>query len=455
MSDEKNPYSRPDANPGGRPDPAHPTQEFPTSGGQANPGQSNPYGNPAADYPPQHGTPQHGTPQPGTPQPGAHPPQGPPPGGGNAQPAPQPGKRRPGTGALVAGALAFLLVGGAVGGAVGGFVASERSDSGTVVTSNGTVVQAQPLATEPGGSVQNVAAKVLPSVVEVQVQTQTGGGEGSGVVLSADGLILTNNHVATAGGQSATGIQVGFSDGSVAPATLVAADPASDIAVIKADKTGLTPIAIGSSSNLVVGQEVVAIGSPLGLSGTVTSGIISALNRPVSTSGNNSDQSSVIDAIQTDAAINPGNSGGALVNMNGELIGINTAIATLGGGAQGSAAGSIGLGFAIPVDQAKRISDELIQTGKAVQTQIGISVPQVSNVNGAQVMSVVPGGPADNAGIKQGEVITAVDDRPIDSGDALIAAIRSHAPGDKVQVTVTGANGGSARTVDVTLAAAN
>ncbi|MEO7077561.1 MAG: PDZ domain-containing protein, partial [Rhodococcus sp. (in: high G+C Gram-positive bacteria)] len=194
-------------------------------------------------------------------------------------------------------------------------------------------------------------------------------------------------------------------------------------------------------------------GSPLGLAGTVTTGIVSALNRPVSTSGESGNQNSVIDAIQTDAAINPGNSGGALVNTDGQLIGINTAIASLGGSrSSGAQSGSIGLGFAIPVDQAKRIADELSKTGKATQAMIGVQVPSQDDANGATVVEVTAGGPAAAAGIPKGAVITKVDDRVISSGDALIAAVRSHAPGDSVKITYS--EGGKDKTVDVTLGTA-
>jgi putative serine protease PepD len=205
-----------------------------------------------------------------------------------------------------------------------------------------------------------------------------------------------------------------------------------------------------------VGQQVIAVGSPLGLAGTVTTGIVSSLNRPVSTSGESANQATVIDAIQTDAAINPGNSGGALVDGDGKLIGINTAIATLGGAAGGaqSQSGSIGLGFAIPVDQARRIADELTKTGKASHALIGVQVPSQDKVNGAAVVDVTAGGPADRAGIRTGTVITKVDDRVIDAGDALIAAVRSYAPGDKVQITYTDQNGANPQTTSVTLAAA-
>ena len=232
---------------------------------------------------------------------------------------------------------------------------------------------------------------------------------------------------------------------------MVGADPASDIAVVKAQGvSGLTPITLGSSANLRVGQDVVAVGSPLGLEGTVTTGIVSALNRPVSTAGDAGNQNTVLDAIQTDAAINPGNSGGALVNMNGELIGVNSAIATLGGDSQEAQSGSIGLGFAIPVDQAKRIADELISSGTASHASLGVQVSNDAATHGAKIVEVTQGGPADGAGLPSGVVITKVDDRVITSSDALVAAVRSRAPGEKVTLTYLDAAGNS-QTLDVTL----
>ena len=284
------------------------------------------------------------------------------------------------------------------------------------------------------------------------------GGEGSGVVLSRDGLILTNNHVVeSASGAGSGAITVTLNDGTSASASIVGRDPSADIAVIKmANQSNLTPIAIGSSANLAVGQNVVAVGSPLGLAGTVTSGIISALNRPVSAGGAASGQNSVLDAIQTDAAINPGNSGGALVNMNGQLIGINSAIASLGGSSSGGAqSGSIGLGFAIPIDQANRIDQELITQGTATQAVLGVSITAtpagaLSTSTGAIIAAVSPGGPADKAGITAGSVVTRVDDRVIPDGDSLVAAIRSHAPGDTISLTVQDSTGGT-HTVQVTL----
>jgi putative serine protease PepD len=249
-----------------------------------------------------------------------------------------------------------------------------------------------------------------------------------------------------------------FADGRTVPFTVVGADPSDDIAVVRAQGvSGLTPITLGASKDLKVGQNVVAIGSPLGLQGTVTTGIVSALNRPVATGDETTGQSSVINAIQTDAAINPGNSGGALVNMNGELVGINSAIASLGGGGGGDGqdsgggqSGSIGLGFAIPADQAKRISDQLISTGSVTHASLGVQLGKGSNSSGAAVAQVTDGGPAATAGLPSGVVITKVDDQAIDGPEALVAAVRSKAPGDNVAVTYQDASGAS-QTVQVTL----
>ncbi|MFJ2834188.1 trypsin-like peptidase domain-containing protein [Nocardia sp. NPDC087230] len=370
-----------------------------------------------------------------------------------AAPAQAP-QRKPLRLGLVAGATALALVSGGVGGVVG--VLATGSDRAPVTNALDAPKPAvNNVANAPAGSTQAVAQRVLPSVVMIKVAGARASGEGSGVVLSTDGLILTNNHVAAGAGASAK-MEVVFSDGSTAPATMIGADPVSDLAVIKVSgKSGLTPIELGTSDGLAVGQPVIAIGSPLGLAGTVTTGIVSALNRPVSTSGEGtpSQVNPVIDAIQTDAAINPGNSGGALVDGQGKLIGINTAIASLGGEAAGGAqSGSIGLGFAIPVDQARRVADELIKTGHATYAQIGIKLrPQDT---AARVLEVTPDGPAAKAGVPAGAVVTRLDDRPIDSGDALIAAVRSHQPGDKVELTYTDEQGGNAKTVEVTLTGA-
>ncbi|MDS1115900.1 trypsin-like peptidase domain-containing protein [Gordonia westfalica] len=376
-----------------------------------------------------------------------------------SQPGAQPPKKKGGgrLAALGAGALVVALVAGGAGGAIG-YTLADGSDGSSSSTSTGPL-GGDPKANgnttpveAPAGSVQEVAARVLPSVVSIEVASGGALGSGSGVVLSEDGVIMTNNHVVSAGGNAtAAKVAVNFSDGSRSQARVLGADPISDIAVIKVDRNDLTPITVGNSNNLAVGQDVIAVGSPLGLAGTVTTGIISALNRPVLTSRDpGTNTTSVIDAIQTDAAINPGNSGGALVNARGALIGINTAIATLGGGEE-QAGGSIGLGFAIPIDQAIRVAKQLESTGKASHANIGVSVRPSgdSDVPGAVVTDVTAGGPAAAAGIPKDAVITKVDDRPISSGDALVAAIRSHAPGDTVTVTYTA--GGNSKTAQVKL----
>ncbi|RZK94320.1 MAG: trypsin-like serine protease, partial [Rhodococcus sp. (in: high G+C Gram-positive bacteria)] len=398
----------------------HPTEAFPTTphnqggpmGQQAYGAGGYPQGNPYG--PPQQPTQQFGQPQqggPGHPGPqhvaGQHAaPQGPFPGhqGPGQVSEGSTATKRPARTAIVVGAVALALVSGGIGGVVGS-LATDRNGGGAAVTNSLDAPKntATPAANAPAGSVQAVANKVVPSVVQIEVATAGGsGGEGSGIVISSDGMILTNNHVAGAAAKGGK-LTVAFSDGSTADAKLVGADPVSDLAVIKVDgKTDLTPIELGTSGNVQVGQQVVAIGSPLGLAGTVTEGIISALNRPVSTSGESGNQNTVIDALQTDAAINPGNSGGALVNMDGQLIGINTAIASIGGSGAGEQSGSIGLGFAIPVDQARRIADELVKTGKATQAVIGIQVPSQDAANGATVVEVTSGSPAEKAGIPKG-----------------------------------------------------
>jgi putative serine protease PepD len=368
---------------------------------------------------------------------------------------------------LVAGAFAIAIVSAGIGGAAATAVEMGTHSAGG--NGHGIIPGAAPsvpAANMPPGSVEQVASKVVPSVVMLETDMGRQSEEGSGIVLSADGLILTNNHVVAAAakpggppgappGGPPPKTTVTFSDGRTAPFTVVGADPTSDIAVIRVQGVpNLTPITMGSSTDLRVGQPVVAIGSPLGLSGTVTTGIISALNRPVSTTGEAGNQNTVLDAIQTDAAINPGNSGGALVNMSGQLVGVNSAIATLGADSPDAQSGSIGLGFAIPVDQAKRIADELISTGKATHASLGVQVTSDKTAPGAKVVDVVPNGAAAAAGVPKGVVVTKVDERPINNADALVAAVRSKAPGDKVSLTYQDP-GGASRTVQVTLGKAD
>jgi putative serine protease PepD len=351
---------------------------------------------------------------------------------------------RRGVALLVALALGAGLIGGGAGAAL-----TVALDEDAPTTSSSTTLGRAAGTTDtaaPSGSVEQVAATVLPSVVSIQVQGPTGSGEGTGVVLSSDGLILTNNHV-VAGAAEGGDVQVTFNDGSTADARIVGRDPVTDLAVIEAQGvSGLTEATLGSSADLDPGEQVVAIGSPLGLQGTVTSGIVSALNRPVRTGDASSAESAstVIDAIQTDAAINPGNSGGPLVNLRGEVVGINSAIATLGAGGQ---SGSIGLGFSIPIDQARAIATQLIDTGTATHAQLGVSVQDTAD--GAGIAVVGEGSAAAASGLQAGDVITKVGDRVTDSADALIAAIRSHRPGD--EVTLTYRRGGEESTVTVTL----
>jgi putative serine protease PepD len=274
-------------------------------------------------------------------------------------------------------------------------------------------------------------------------------------VISKDGLIVTNNHV-VAGAVNGGNISVILNDGRTVPATIKGTDPLTDLAVIKAEATDLTPATLGSSGNLAVGQGVVAIGSPFGLEATVTSGIVSALNRPVTSGDDEPGSTTVFPAIQTDAAINPGNSGGALIDLAGQVVGINSAIKTAGGSGQ-SEGGNIGLGFAIPIDQAKPIIDELVAKGKATHARLGVQVGDAQSsdglTNGARLGEVTPGGAADKAGLQAGDVVTAVDGKAIASGDALVAAVRSHRPGDEVKITFT--RDGKSQTVTATLGSDN
>lgn len=378
---------------------------------------------------------------------------------GRVVPNPQ---KRSRTGLLIAGAAVVALVSAGVGGGIVAMSNSGQEPSGTSVL--GSANPGRPASNAPAGSIEQVAAKVVPSVVKLETDMGRQSEEGSGIILTADGLILTNNHVVAAakpggppppaGAPAPPPVQtkVTYADGTTTTFAIIGTDPSSDIAVIRAQNaSNLTPITIGSSANLQVGQKVVAVGSPLGLQGTVTDGIISALNRPVAAGGDAQNQNTVLDAIQTDAAINPGNSGGALVNMNGELVGINSAIATLGGDAGGSAqSGSIGLGFAIPVDQAKRIADELIKNGSASHASLGVQVGNDATVDGAKIVDVTSGGAAAAAGLPSGVVVTKVDNRVISSADALVAAVRSKAPGDKVTLTYVDPSG-KPQTVQVTL----
>ncbi len=375
--------------------------------------------------------------------------------------------RRWTTAALV-GVTAFVFGGG--GAAIGAALA-DNDGSSSLPSAGLNVATGTPSSLDLSPkSYAAIAAKVLPSVVSINVTNPSSGAAdtGSGIILRPDGYILTNDHVVAAasnGGQ----VSVTFNDGSTSRARLVGTDSLDDLAVIKVAKNGLTAAVLGNSSQIRVGDPVLAVGSPLGLTGTVTSGIVSALNRPVQTQeqpqqlnpfglGNGSgstpsSQPTVIEAIQTDAAINPGNSGGALVDADGQVIGVNSAIASLGSDLLGSQSGNIGVGFAIPIDQARVIAAELIDTGHATHPLLGVTLTDATSSNGidrALVHSVTPGGPAAKAGLKGGDVITGIDGQPTAGSDAVIAAIRTHQPGQRIIVAFV--RGGVSKTVSVVLA---
>ncbi len=356
--------------------------------------------------------------------------------------------KRRGSGRVVAVAVLAGLLAGVVGGA-GAYVVADRR-AAMNLTSPGTVLPQSDadLSSRPEGSIARVAATVLPTVVQIEERDGTGGGTGSGFVLRSDGYILTNNHVVS-GAATGGSLTVTFQDGTEKVARIVGRDTSYDLAVVKVDATGLTASTLGNSSGVVVGDAVIAIGSPLGLEGTVTAGIISSVNRPVHAGG--SGESSYINAIQTDAAINPGNSGGPLVDARGQVIGVNSAIASLGQEATGQQSGSIGLGFAIPINQAKRVAEEIISTGKSSHPVIGVSVDLTYAGPGAKVKDVTAGGPSEKAGLKAGDVIIKVDGRTVADSTEMVVAIRANKPGDTITLTVK--NGTGTRDVQVTLVA--
>lgn len=354
--------------------------------------------------------------------------------------------------AVFAAALAVAMVSAGIGGVVAPDPQSHLAARSTVAT---VPAAAYTPARPRTDSIEQVAARVVPSVVKLQTDLGSRSGLGSGIVMTTDGLIMTNAHVVSAAQQAARakpgGVRtvVTFADGHTAPFTVVATDPTCDIAVVRADGTsGLTPITLGSSADLRVGQQVAAVGSPLGLDSTVTTGIISALDRPLSTASGSPDQATAIDAIQTDARLNPGNSGGALVNANAELIGMNSANAS-SGSAPGES-GSIGLGFAIPVDEAKRIADELIATGTVSHGFLGARLADDAHTNDARIVEVYSGGPAAAAGLPAGALVTKVDHHLIDNADALSAVVLTKAPGTSISVDHLDPSG-TARTAQVLL----
>jgi putative serine protease PepD len=327
---------------------------------------------------------------------------------------------------FIIASLVIALIAGGVGATIG------RTSSSNI---SGNLVSTEDAVERAPGSIANLAARVIPGVVSISVSASAGSGTGSGFFLSSDGYVLTNNHVVEAAATRGT-ISVAISTGKKYTAKIVGRDSSYDLAVLKIDVTGAPTLQLGDSEKVAVGDAVIAIGSPLGLAGTVTSGIISAKNRPVTT-GSDSGESSFINALQTDAAINPGNSGGPLVDATGAVVGVNSAIASLGSSAGGQS-GSIGLGFAIPINQAKKTAEQLIKTGSATYPIMGIAVDTRYTGTGALISSeangVTAGGPADKAGLKAGDLIIEIDGVEVNTSDELIVAIRSRNVGDKVKI---------------------
>ncbi|MFH8800070.1 S1C family serine protease [Streptomyces sp. NPDC017936] len=357
---------------------------------------------------------------------------------------------------LAGGALVLALLSGVLGGVVGVHLERNGGFDG---------VQLPQASAEPTGraadSVAGIAARALPSVVTLHVSGSEASGTGTGFVLDSLGHILTNNHVVEPAG-SGGGITVVFNGGQTAEAEVVGGDSGYDLAVVKVTGVkGLKPLRLGNSDNVRVGDPVVAIGAPFDLEGTVTSGIISAKERPITAGGESGDGSDVsyVDALQTDAPINPGNSGGPLLDARGHVIGINSAIRSAGDGtgSDSGQSGSIGLGFAIPVNQGKRVAEELINTGKATHPVIGVTLDMDYAGDGARVGTrsgdggspVTPGGPGDRAGIRAGDVITEVDGQRVHSGEELIVKTRAHRPGDRLELTVE--RGGKERSLSLVL----
>ncbi|WP_185806681.1 S1C family serine protease, partial [Streptomyces sp. RP5T] len=376
-------------------------------------------------------------------------------GAGYQQPAPKP---KNGRGGLVAAILVAALVAGGLGGGLG-YTLAKNNDNGSSTTlsasdSGGSVKR-------DAGTVAGVAQKALPSTVTIEAESTSGeGGTGTGFVFDTQGHIVTNNHVvadAVDGGK----LTATFPNGKKYDAEVVGHAQGYDVAVIKLKNapSDLRPLTLGNSDQVAVGDSTIAIGAPFGLSNTVTTGIISAKNRPVASSDGSGSNASYMSALQTDASINPGNSGGPLLDAQGNVIGINSAIQSTSGGGLGgtSQSGSIGLGFAIPINQAKYVAQQLIQTGKPVYAKIGASVSLEDSSGGAKITTegaggsapVEAGGPAAKAGLKPGDVITKLDDHVIDSGPTLIGEIWTHKPGDKVKITYE--RDGKTRTVDLTL----
>ncbi|WP_327368672.1 S1C family serine protease [Streptomyces sp. NBC_01217] len=374
--------------------------------------------------------------------------------GAPAQLHPPEGPRKRGMGGLVAAVAAAALIAGGIGGALG-YWAADRSDGSTTVSAS---VSPQDLKRDPG-TVAGVAAKALPSVVTIDAQGGDGeGGTGTGFVYDKEGHILTNNHVVASAADSGQ-LTATFSNGKKYDAEVVGRAQGYDVAVLKLKNppAGLAPLALGNSDQVAVGDSTIAIGAPFGLSNTVTTGIISAKNRPVASGDGSGGSNSYMSALQTDASINPGNSGGPLLDARGAVIGINSAIQSTGSSIGQTQAGSIGLGFAIPINQATNVAQQLIKTGQPVYPVIGATVTMDERTGGAAISdqgaggttAVAKDGPADRAGLKAGDVITKFNDTVVDSGPTLIGEIWTHKPGDRV--TLTYKRDGKTATAELTL----
>ncbi|MCX4846629.1 S1C family serine protease [Streptomyces sp. NBC_00893] len=454
----------------------------PADAPQGSPGSPpEPAPTPAAELP---ATPPHAPHTPHTPPPNPHAPQSaaeanwPPPsppavpayashGAGAGGPVwgapPQPhapeGPRRRGMGGLVAAVAAAALIAGGIGGALG-YWAADRNGSGSTTVS--ASANPQDLKRDPG-TVAGVASRALPSVVTIDAQGGDGeGGTGTGFVYDKEGHILTNNHVVASAADSGQ-LTATFSNGKKYGAEVVGRAKGYDVAVLKLKDppSGLAPLSLGNSDQVAVGDSTIAIGAPFGLSNTVTTGIISAKNRPVASGDGSGGSNSYMSALQTDASINPGNSGGPLLDARGAVIGINSAIQSTGSSVGQTQAGSIGLGFAIPINQATNVAQQLIKTGKPVYPVIGATVAMDEKTGGAVISdqgvggttAVSKDGPADRAGLKAGDVITKFNDSVIDSGPTLIGEIWTHKPGDRVTLTYT--RDGRTATAEVTLGERN
>ncbi|GAB3662306.1 hypothetical protein GCM10027596_23490 [Nocardioides korecus] len=424
----------PASHPGPRYQQPYPAQPYPTQGYPSQPAQQYP----TQPFPPQPYAGQPFPPSAGAPRPLPAAP---------VTPRPRPERSRVPGWLWPAVAVLALLV-GAAGGAVAG--SSVAGGDRTVISVQRRTAQPLP---DDNTSVASVASKVLPGTVQIvaEYDGKDNGATGSGFVYDGAGHVITNNHVVAQADKDKGPIQVIDQAGRHLSATVVGRSTVYDIAVLEVPKARTIPhLALGSATQMRVGETVVAIGSPLGLSATVTSGIVSAVNRPVTT-GEGANENSYINAVQTDAAINPGNSGGPLVNLQGQVVGVNSAIASLGSSLTSQQGGNIGVGFAIPVEQVQVTATQIIKTGSAQYPVIGANVSPLSSLDGARVDTVVAGTPAARSDLKQGDIIRKIDGKPVTSSIDLVVAIRSHVPGEKVRLLVQ--RGGRTETIEVGLAA--